>query len=154
MAKCWPRLCVDDSQRSCQQCSAKPLESPSDHTLQDSESSQVSRSVAGFGRASHTFCRQRSKNQDTDWFHQLESPSSFSRMQLSHAGHPHCTQIHSEYAHDSTLSVAAVRLMESVRERLVASWNRCHECCFDITASKAKCDAHVYACNSCDSSRW
>ena len=31
----------------------------SDHALQDSESSQVSRS-AGFGRASHTFCRQRS----------------------------------------------------------------------------------------------
>ena len=34
--------------------------SPSDHALQDSESSQVSRSVAGFGRASHAFCRQRS----------------------------------------------------------------------------------------------
>ena len=33
--------------------------------------------------------------------HLLESPSSFSRMQLSHAGHPHCTQLHSEYAHDS-----------------------------------------------------
>ena len=39
---------------------AKPLGSPSDHALQDSESSQVSRFVAGFGRASHTFCRQRS----------------------------------------------------------------------------------------------
>ena len=23
------------------------------------------------------------------------------RMQLPHAGHPHCTQLHSEYAHDS-----------------------------------------------------
>ena len=44
----------------CQQCCAKPLESPSDHALQDSESSQVPRFVAGFGRASHTFCRQRS----------------------------------------------------------------------------------------------
>ena len=26
----------------------------------------------------------------------------------------------------------------------------CRECCFDITASEAECDTHVYACNSCD----
>ena len=30
----------------------------------------------------------------------------------------------------------------------------CRECCLDITASKAKCDIHVCACNSCDSSSW
>ena len=47
------------------------------------------------------FADKDPKNQDTDWFHLLESPSSFSCMQLSHAGHPHCTQLHSEYAHDS-----------------------------------------------------
>ena len=55
----------------------------------------------------------------------------------------------------SHLSFAAVRLMESVRDRLVASWNKAdRECYFDITAPEAKCDTHVYACNSCDSSCW
>ena len=63
-------------------------------------------------------------------------------MQLSHAGHPHCTQLHSDTRTTaiassgrhlcdrdtcpdcSHLSIAAVRLMESVRERLVARWNK------------------------------
>ena len=44
----------------------------------------------------------------------------------------------------SHLSIATVRFMESVREWLVASWNSCRECCFDITASEAECDTHVY----------
>ena len=47
------------------------------------------------------FADKDPKTRITDWFHLLESPSSFSRMQLSHAGHPHCTQLLSEYAHDS-----------------------------------------------------
>ena len=44
---------------------------------------------------------KKSPNKDTVWFHLLESSSSFSRMQLSHAGQTHCTHLHSEYAHDS-----------------------------------------------------
>ena len=105
------RHCVDDSQRRYTKRTSFSLivvlsgilpavlcETIGESIRPHSESSQVLRFVAEFGRASHTFCRQRSKNQDTDWFHLLESPSSFSRVQLSHAGHPHCTQLHSEYA--------------------------------------------------------
>ena len=47
------------------------------------------------------FADKDPKNQDTDWFHLLGSPLSFSRMQLSQSSHRHCTQLHSEYAHDS-----------------------------------------------------
>ena len=40
----------------------------------------------------------------------------------------------------SHLSVAAVRLMESVREKLGASWNKAvASAVFDITASEAEC---------------
>ena len=46
----------------------------------------------------------------------------------------------------SHLSIAAVRLMESVRERLVASWNKgVASAVFDVTASEAECDTHAYA---------
>ena len=158
ITKCWSRLCVDDSQRRhagrtsfflilpcfqrpSRQRSTKPLGSPSDHALQDPESSRVPRSVAGFGRADHAICQQRSPSQDPDWLHLHEGPPPLSCMQLSHAGHPalNCsvstrtTALASRGRHlcnrgtcpdCSHLSAAAVRLMESVRDRLVASWNK------------------------------
>ena len=79
------------------------------------------------------------------------------------------TQLHSDYFFEWTsscnrdtcpdcshLSVAAVRLMESVRERLVASWNKAVASAVSTSSQHPKpaYDTHVYACNSCDSSCW
>ena len=55
----------------------------------------------------------------------------------------------------SHLSIAAVRLMESVREGLVASWNKAVASAVSTSQHpEAECDTHVYACNSCDYCCW
>ena len=54
----------------------------------------------------------------------------------------------------SHLSIATVRLMESVRERLVASWNKAVASAVSTSQHPKQSDTHVYACNSCDSCCW
>ena len=150
-AKCWSRPCVDDSQRRYTGRTSFSLIAvlsetlpamlcvtigESIHALHYPEPSQVSRSVAGFGRAGHAFCQQRSQNQNTDWFHLHGGPPPLScvlHSAINYSVNTRTTALASRERHlcnrDTCpdflhLSAAAVRLMESVRERLVASWNK------------------------------
>ena len=118
IAKCWSRLCVDDSPEEVHQSNivlidCRAFRDPASSALRNHwrvHPTTLSKILnhhkfpgllLDFVELVIRFADKDPQTRKTDLFHLQESPPSFSRMQLSHASHPHCTQLLSEYAHNS-----------------------------------------------------